>query len=140
MALKAVTNGHTLEETYADYFANKNRTLTPYSPVHIKGTRNNANADVRLEWVRRDRIANGWNNYADVGLSEASEWYKVHVYASVSAVTSVVATVVVSGAVSTVLSSANQVTWFGSTQPTMKVGIFQISAQVGNGIEGQKVI
>lgn len=52
--------------------------LKPLSPCRCIGVKE-SNGDFTLRWIRRTRIAGGWNNYGDVPLGEDSEAYELEI-------------------------------------------------------------
>jgi len=54
------------------------RTLMPYSPVHIAGSRDGS-YNLTVSWVRRTRIGGHWADGHDVPLGEESESYEVDI-------------------------------------------------------------
>lgn len=128
---KAVTSGKLLEETGSETYTYAGERLECLAPVLLGGGRD-ASGNITINWVRRDRINAGWNNYSDVPMSEASEAYEVEVYTS-SAYTTLKRTLTGITSATTTYSSANQVTDFGSNQATVYLRVYQLSATVGRG-------
>lgn len=111
------------------YFTATGRALKPYSPVHVKGVRN-ANLDLTISWLRRDRISTEWIDYVDISMNESSLLYDVVIVdASASAVRTYGS--VTSG--SQVYNASAQIEDFGSTQGSITVQVFQLSGAVGRG-------
>ncbi len=127
---KPVTIGATLGSTTAQQFTYTGKSLKPYSPVHISGTRDGSN-NLTITWVRRSRLGGAWLDGADVPLNEESERYEIDIIklgAPVRTLTSTTPTVA--------YSAANQTTDFGSVQSSVLVNIYQMSALVGRGYVG----
>jgi len=110
-------------------FAGTSQALVPFSPVHVKGTRNAAR-DLTLTWIRRDRVYGEWQDYVDIGMSEAALLYDVEI---VDASASVVRTYGSVTTASKVYNASAQTVDFGSVQSSVTVRIFQRSAAVGRG-------
>jgi len=53
--------------------------LMPYSPVQLTAVRDSLGGWY-LDWERRDRYNNDWNDLVDVAMSEAAELYDVEIY------------------------------------------------------------
>ena len=127
---KAVTFGSTLASASAKTFTNTGKALDPLPPVHLGGGRSAA-GDVSIKWVRRTRIGGGWRDYADVPLAEASESYAVDVFAD--GTYAVVKRPLTSSTTTVTYTAAQQTTDFGSTQATVYLRVYQISASAGRG-------
>lgn len=134
---KAVSIGGTLATTPQQTFTYTGKTLRPYSPVQIKGTRHTpATNDWTITWIRRTRLGGEWRDGVDVPLNEQSELYDVQIMNGVNVVRTI------SGITSptTIYTAAQQVTDFGSAQASITVKIYQISAIVGRGVPGNAIL
>ena len=102
--------------------------LRPFSPVHVKGTRNEA-GDIALSWIRRTRVeGDSWVGL-DVPLGEEIEAYEIDILEEGS-----VKRTLAASTISTIYSSADQVTDFGSnTFSTLDLRISQLSQAFGRG-------
>ncbi|MEQ1647866.1 MAG: phage tail protein, partial [Hyphomicrobiaceae bacterium] len=101
--------------------------LAPLSPVHIRATRA-SNGDLSVTWIRRTRTGGDSWEATEVPLGEESESYAIDIRAG--AVTKRTLTSLTPSAIYTV---ADQITDFGSVQPTVTVAIAQVSPTVGRG-------
>jgi hypothetical protein len=111
------------------------RDLMPYSPVHVKATRDGGN-NLSLTWVRRTRIGGGSLSKDPVPLSEQSEAYEVDIFNGSTLVRSI--TGLSSPAAS--YSAADQTTDFGSPQSSIAMKVYQLSAQVGKGFPANATV
>jgi hypothetical protein len=130
---KAVSVGSTLAATPEQVFTYTGKTLKPFSPVMIRGTRNlPATNDWTVTWVRRTRVGGEWRDGVDVPLSEESERYEVEIMQGVT----VKRTITGITSPSIVYTAAQQVTDFGAVQTSISIKIYQMSAIVGRGTAG----
>jgi len=114
------------------------RNLECWSPAHLGGGRA-ADGAVTITWSRRDRLASSTNEFLDLPMSEASEAYELVIYTDGTFGT-VKRTVTGITSETYTYSAANQVTDFGSTQATVYVRVFQVSAVVGRGYPAQGAV
>ncbi|MBX9726213.1 MAG: glycoside hydrolase TIM-barrel-like domain-containing protein [Rickettsiales bacterium] len=128
---KPVTVGSTLGATTAQDFTYAARALKPYAPAHITGSRNGG-GDLTLNWVRRTRLNGDWKDAVDVPLSEESERYEVDILSGVT----LKRTITGLTTPTTIYTAAQQVTDFGSAQPSIMVNVYQLSTAVGRGFAG----
>ncbi len=128
---KAVSIGNTLGNTPEKDFTYNANSLKPLSPVHIIGNRDGSN-NLTISWIRRTRIGGEWRDLVDIPLSEESEKYEVDIMNG----STVVRTISGLTSPSASYSAAEQTTDFGSTQSSITVDIYQISASVGRGTVG----
>lgn len=131
---KAVTYGNSLVNVSAQDFTFNARALKPYSPVHIRATRNGA-GDIDLNWIRRTRSGGEWRDYVDVALAEQNEAYEVDIYQGASVVRTLAST-----ATSVSYSAAQQTTDFGGVQASVTIKLYQLSARVGRGYAAQATV
>ena len=130
---KPVSIGDTPGNTPEQSFIYTAKTLRPYSPVHIKGTRNiPASNDWTITWVRRTRFGGEWRDGVDIPLNEESELYHVEIMNGGTPVRTVEGIT----SPSLVYNEAQQITDFGSAQSSITTKIYQISATVGRGVAG----
>jgi hypothetical protein len=131
---KAVTVGETLANTDETAFSYTGKTLRPYSPVWITGTRDGS-LNLTINWIRRTRLSGEWRDGVDVPLSEESESYEVEILNGSTVVRTI------SGTTPTCsYSAADQVTDFGSTQSSVSVKVYQLSALYGRGVPGEATV
>lgn len=124
---KAVSIGTSAARVDPTAFTYAGVNLTPYSPVHPRGSRNSS-GDLTISWVRRTRIGGAWRDRVGVPVSEDSESYEVDVMDG-----STVVRTLTSASPSVTYSASDQTTDFGSTQSAVTVRIYQMSAAVGRG-------
>jgi hypothetical protein len=128
---KAVTFGHSLDQTPAVPFNNTGRGAKPYSVHCVMGSRD-ASDNLTLTWYRRSRIGGEtfWNTSEQVPLGEASELYSVDILDGPG------------GVVLRTLSTASESVTYTAAQQTLDgitpgaevdVVVYQISATVGRG-------
>lgn len=131
---KAPAFGQSLAQAAAVAFTNAAVGLKPLSPVHLAGGRNAA-GDVVVKWVRRTRVGGEWRDFVDAQLGEASEAYEAEVWAS--GYVTLKRTITGLTSATFTYTAAQQTTDFGSTQATVHVRVFQVSAVVGRGFPAQ---
>lgn len=101
--------------------------LRPWSPVHLRGSRNGA-GDLAITWVRRTRFGGWWRDLTDVPSNEESERYELDILNGAT----VVRTLAVTQPAAT-YTAGQQTSDFGSPQVSVSVRVAQISAAVGRG-------
>lgn len=131
---KAVTVGGRLADTAQQAYTYMGNKYLPYSPVHIAGVRDGSN-NLTISWVRRTRIGGQWRDGVDVLLGEESEAYEVDIMDGATVVRTLT-----SSSPSVIYTAADQVADFGSTQATVAVTVYQMSALVGRGTAGLATI
>lgn len=102
--------------------------LIPWSPVHVRGTRNAA-GDLAITWVRRTRFGGVWADGTDVPLNEESERYEVDILDGAGAVKRTIAVTTPAAA----YTAAEQTADFGAPQAAITIKVYQLSAAVGRG-------
>jgi hypothetical protein len=132
---KPVTVGSTLGATIAQDFTYSAKSLKPYAPVHIAGSRNGSN-DLSISWKRRTRLNGDWRDGVDIPLSEESERYEVDIMQGVT----VKRTITGLTSPSVTYTAVSQVSDFGATQSSVLVNVYQLSAAVGRGYWGSATI
>ncbi len=105
----------------------RGRGLAPFSPVHVKATRNTA-GDLALAWTRRTRSGGDSWETADAPLGETAESYAIDVLAG-----SIVKRTLTSVAPTTLYAAADQIADFGSLQASITVRLAQLSPTYGRG-------
>lgn len=128
---KAVTTGLDITQQPYYRFTNAAKGLKPYSPCHIKATRDGSN-NLTLSWIRRTRKGGAWRDYVDASLGESLEAYDVEVKSGATVLRTL------SGLSSPAANyTAAQQTADGLTPgDPVTVNIYQISADVGRGYAG----
>jgi Putative phage tail protein len=128
---RPVSNGRTLESTWSRAYALEAERLKPLAPVNLHCTRDVATGDATILWDRRSRLSARPLNVVQPPLGEATEAYELEVwnedfdvlYRTVTGLTSP----------EFEYTAAMQTTDFGSTQDTVHVRVYQLSATVGRG-------
>ena len=131
---KAVTSGQLLANADEESFTYTGKMLKPFSPVHITGSRDGS-SNLTIDWIRRTRIGGEWRDNVDVPLSEESEQYEVDIMDG----SDVVRTISVTSPQAS-YTAAQQTSDFGSTQSSVTIKIYQISAIIGRGYPGEATI
>lgn len=131
---KAVTLGKNESSAQEVAFTNNAISLTPYAPVHILGSRDGS-ANLTIDFTRRTRIGGEWRDLVNASLGEDSESYEIDVMNG----STVVRTIAVTSPTAS-YTAAQQTTDFGSTQSSVEVNIYQLSATVGRGYAGNATI
>jgi hypothetical protein len=126
---KAVTDGQQTGDADYTSFTWDAGTLKPLSVVNVEGARDGSN-NLTITWSRRTRVgSDAWIPAGESGpLGEEREEYSILIKNGATTVRELTAT---SEAVT--YTAADQVTDFGSTQPSVSVEIYQVSATVGLG-------
>lgn len=119
--------------------------LKPASPTDINGVRD-MSGNLTINWIRRTRYAGDWlNNTGSVPLNEDSEAYSIDIYSAgfgsvLRTITWVSGTYDGNGNPTAPYSATDQTTDFGSPQSSIDIKVYQISAQVGRGQEGDATV
>lgn len=131
---KPVTVGAALADTTEQTFTYTGKKFKPYSPVHIAGSRDGSN-NLTVTWIRRTRIDGEWRDGVNVPLGEETESYEIDIMNGASVVRTLTST-----SETVTYTAADQVTDFGSTQSSVDVKIYQMSAVVGRGTAGEATV
>lgn len=134
IGLSRLYKGVTLGSSYASAddvdFATTAQALECVSPVHL-GAGRDASGNLTIIWQRRTRKGGEWRDYVDASLGEDTEAYEIDVFEDDTY--AVVLRTIDATTISASYTAAEQTTDFGSTQSTVYVRIYQISAAVGRG-------
>lgn len=130
---KAPIPGQAIADLDPLAFTSTGRSLKPWSPVLIKGTR--SGFDLTISWVRRVRKNGMMLDFSDVPLVEATEAYEIEIMNG-----STVARTLSSSTPSVVYTQSQQIADFGSPQSAVSVRIYQMSASVGRGYVGIAIV
>ncbi|MBD2694439.1 phage tail protein [Anabaena catenula] len=125
---KAPINGQALADITPTAFTSTGRSLKPYAPCHVKGSRD-ASGNLTISWVRRNRLFGELLDYQDVPLSETSESYEVVIFSAPGVVLRTFNTT----SPTVVYNAADQTTDFGSLPGSVEVAVAQFSSSVGLG-------
>lgn len=130
---KGITAGQNPADAAVQEFTNDGSALKPYSPVHIRGTRDDL-GNLTLTWLRRSRVIHTWGDGAiEVPLGEATESYEIDI---VSDAGEVLRTLVATTP-TIVYTRAQQIADFGAVNYFVRPVIYQISAVIGRGYPGK---
>ncbi len=99
----------------------------PFSPVHIRATRNGG-GDIVITWVRRTRIGGDTWTTTEVPLSELNEAYEVDIQSGAAVVRTLSSSVP-----SATYTAAQQIADFGSLQSSVSLAAHQMSPSFGRG-------
>ena len=135
--IKAVTNGTVLQNAAATNITPQGVNLKPLAPICLAGGRD-ADGNVLIKWVRRDRLATDMVAGSDVPLSESTEVYDIEIYGA-STYSTVVRTIT-SNTQNVEYSAAEQAADFGSPRAAIYVRVYQRSASVGRGYAATAII
>lgn len=124
---KAVSVGNSLGNTDQITFTYTGRNLKPFAPVHVAGVRDSS-GNLTISWVRRSRVDAEWRDGVDIPLGEESERYEVEIYSGLTLKRTIATTSPTAS-----YSAAEQTADFGSTQSSVSVKVYQLSAVVGRG-------
>lgn len=108
-------------------FMLEGRNMMPYSPQHVKATRDGS-GNITITWQRRTRIGGELADGGDVGLGETSENYDVEIYDGSTLKRTLEVT-----SESATYTAAQQTTDFGGLQSSVDVIIYQVSSVVDQG-------
>jgi hypothetical protein len=124
---KTVSVGNSLGNTSETSFTYLGNNLKPFAPVHVTGSRDGS-SNLTINWIRRSRVDGEWRDGVGIPLGEESELYEVDILNGGNVVRTITATSPTAS-----YSAADQTTDFGSTQSSVLVKIYQMSAVVGRG-------
>lgn len=135
---KAVTLGQNIAEVPVRSFVAALRTLQPWAPAQLQGTRaSGTGSDLTFGWVRRARKDNGWQDGIDVPLDESSERYDLEIYdasnnlkRSVSGLTQP----------TYLYTAAQQSADFGVVPATVTIAVYQVSDRYGRGVAARATL
>lgn len=138
---KAVSIGASFNSGTVEPFTSRAVALLPFSPVHIHA-KFETDGDILIDWVRRDKLGRTLMSGVDIPNSESILAFQIDIVAlTPDSPETVIRTLSVSNATEAIYSAAEIATDFGSTPPTsLRVYIYQMSAVVGRGTPGHKVI
>lgn len=134
---KAVTSGSNLSQTTSTTFSNDAVGLKPFAPVHIHATRD-ASQNATIRWTRQGRLGGAMRDYVDLPQDEASESYEIDIISQGSP--DEVLRTLTSTTNSVSYTAAQQTTDFGSAQTAILVRVYQMSATVGRGYQGEATV
>jgi len=131
---KAVSNGALLDDAAAVSLTPSGASLKPFAPVHLRAARNGS-GDITLSWIRRARLAAGWQDNSDTALDESLEQYEVEILNGAS----VVRTLGVMTPTA-IYTAAQQIADFSAAQSSLSVRVYQLSSRVGRGTAAAAVV
>jgi len=143
---KAVTLGGPLGEGVERPLTLRGRSLMPYAPVDLRGTRAGSPADWTVTWKRRTRLGGAWKDAVDVPLGEESGDYEIDilngsvVVRTITSAASAGGSVITPGSRQALYSGADQVADFGAEQASLDLRLYQLSATVGRGFAAAAIL
>lgn len=132
---KPVTVGGTLSQSVEQVFIYNAVALKPYSPVHIRGERDDSD-NLTISWIRRTRLGGSWQDGVDIPLNESSERYEVDILDG----STVIRTITDLTSPSSSYTAAEQMADFGAAQGEVEIKVYQLSDSVGRGYAGAATI
>lgn len=135
MYYRGVTAGSTLAASTNQAFTSSGMALETFSPVHVRGERDDSSEDLTITWIRRDRLYQTMRDGVELPNSEASESYSIDIMDGSS-----VARTLTSSTPTVIYTAADQTTDFGAPVPEVTVRIYQLSAIVGRGTPAEATI
>jgi hypothetical protein len=129
---RAVGTGVTLDSADDQPFIGHGVALKPFSPVRIRGERDETTGDWSITWIRRGRIGQTLQSGVEIPLSEDTEDYEVVIRDAFDAELRVIST----SEAEAIYTGEAQRTDFGHYVNPLTVEIYQISDQVGRGYVG----
>ena len=132
---KSVSIGNTLQETTGLPFTSEGVSITPFSPTHIAGTRDGSN-NLTVTFHRRDYM--GYRANYTLPMSEDTESYELE-YWNTGLTVQYGGTKTASSETHS-YTAAQQTTDGATPGQAFIVKIFQISAIIGRGYEGQATV
>lgn len=135
---RALSSGQSLGDAQDYVFTYGMKTICPFAPVNIKGSRSlGTSGDLTLVWTRRARLNAEWVDYIDVPLDEPTELYEVDIMKGATVLRAFTGlaspTVVYTAAMQTA-------DWSASVPSSFTVNVYQVSARYGNGNVATAVI
>jgi len=135
---RALSSGQNLSDA-EDYVFNYGiKTICPFAPVNIRGTRSlGTSGDLTLTWTRRARLNAEWVDYIDVPLDEPQELYEADIMNGSTIIRAFTGLT----SPSAVYTAAQQTSdWGGSIPSAFSVNVYQVGARYGNGNAGTAVV
>jgi hypothetical protein len=135
---RALSTGQNLSDAQDYVFTYGMKTICPFAPVNIKGTRSlGTSGDLTLTWTRRARLNAEWVDYIDVPLDEPQELYEADIMNGPTIIRAFTGLT----APAAIYTAAQQTSdWGGNIPPAFTVNIYQVSARYGNGIAATAVV
>ena len=128
------TFGQSLEDIQYQGRVIEGRSLKPFSPVHVRGSRDSL-GNMEIRWIRRSRFGGGWRDGQDVPLGEASEKYAVEILKDGEAVRVLECT-----QTSASYSADQQMADFSEIPAAITVRLYQISDKAGQGVPAEATL
>lgn len=125
---KAVALGGIVSQFTSIDHSQECNTLRHFSPAHLSGARN-ASSDITLAWIRRTRAVYRLLSTATAPMLDTQEVYEVEILND--AETSVLRTITVTSATSTIYTVAQQTTDFGAAKTNLHWRIYQVHSVTG---------
>lgn len=135
MVYRAITAGTSFSSGTNQEFTGNGMALETFSPVHIRGSRDDVTDDLTITWIRRDRLHQTMRSGIELPNSEADESYSIDIMDGDTVVRTLT-----SSTTSVVYTAAQQTSDFGAPVPSVTVRVYQLSAIVGRGTPGEATI
>jgi len=133
---RTIPVGQTVLDARVIPFTSEGNSLKPYAPVNEEVTTDNT--DITITWERRTRINGGLQNgEGEVPLNEDSEAYEIDIY---NAFGDAVIRTLNSTTTTVDYLNADIIADFGAIPATLKIAVYQMSAQVGRGFSVIKTL
>ncbi|AIF81409.1 hypothetical protein I862_04245 [endosymbiont of Acanthamoeba sp. UWC8] len=132
---KPVTIEASLSDTEAQNFTYSAKALKPYSPVHIRGVRDES-GNIIISWKRRTRIGGDWLDGVDIPLAEEVEAYEVDIMGEGK----IKRTISGISKTQVIYPIDRQIADFGLVQDKITVKVYQLSASIGRGYAANATI
>lgn len=132
---RGVTFGSAFSAATNQAFTGNGIALETFSPVHVRGERDDSSEDLTITWIRRDRLYQTMRDGVELPNSETSESYSIDIMDGSS-----VARTLTSYMPSVVYTAADQIADFGAPVPEVSVRVYQLSAIVGRGTPAEATI
>jgi hypothetical protein len=134
---RTATVGQSVGTLPSQSFAYGLKTIQPFAPSHLSGTRvGGTGTDLTLGWKRRARLDADWADYVDVPLDETSELYDVEIMNGGS----VMRTFSNVNAPSQLYTAAQQASDWGVMPSSFTVRVYQLSDRYGRGQAAEAVV
>ncbi|MFC7048916.1 phage tail protein [Emcibacter nanhaiensis] len=134
LSFGARTFGQSLEDIQYQVRTVEGRSLKPFSPVHVRGTRDSL-GNLDINWIRRSRFGGAWRDGQDVPLGEAFEKYAVEILKNGDVIRTLEC-----GDPRVIYEAGQQLADFGEIPAEISTRIYQISDKAGRGIPAEATL
>lgn len=134
---RALSRGQSLGDAQDNNFIYNLKTLQPFAPANIQGSRvSGTGSDLTLNWKRRARLNAEWVAYVDVPLDEPSELYDVEIMNGGTVVRTFSSLI----SPTVIYTAAQQSSDWGTVPASFTINIYQLSSRYGRGRVASSVI